>query len=283
MPVKTVLAFDIGIRNLAFCLQRKNTDLSSNPVELLQWDNYDLLAGQSAQVAKQSAEHCCSCSAKATYETRGRNYCVRHCPLDRPAIRDLSGNLLKKLPAAKGLKEFLQAKGVVNPPKSKGDLLKKIGELYSLPILKVKVKNAIHTELTVLHDGIRRFVLQNRNSFLQADEILLENQPVLKNPTMKSVQILLFATLRDVLQPPADANAPPCPSLRLVHAKMKVAGTKGDEGYKERKDGGVDKVMSLLQAPHVSDPLRWRLHLGQYTKKNDLTDAFLMCWDSFSK
>jgi hypothetical protein len=283
MPVKTVLAFDIGIRNLAFCLQRKNTDLSSNPVDILQWDNYDLLAGQSAATAKQSAEHCCSCSAKATYESRGRNYCVRHCPLDRPALRDLSGNLLKKLPAAKGLKEFLQAKGVAHPPKSKGDLLKKISDLYSIPILKQKVKKAVDTELTVLHDGIRRFVLQNKDSFLRADEILLENQPVLKNPTMKSVQILLFATLRDVLQPPGEPTATRCPALRLVHAKMKVAGKKGDEGYKERKDGGEAKVLDLLQAPHVSDPLRWRLHLGQYTKKNDLTDAFLMCWDSFSR
>ena len=276
MPVKTVLAFDIGIRNLAFCLQRKNTDLSSNPVDILKWDNYDLLAGQSASTAKQSAEHCCSCSAKATYETRGRNYCVRHCPLDRPAFRDLSGNLVKKLPAAKQLRDFLIAKGVSNPPKSKGDLLKKISDLYALPILKVKVKKAVETELTVLHDGIRRFVTANKDSFSLADEILLENQPVLKNPTMKSVQILLFATLRDILQPNP-------PNLRLVHAKMKVSGKKGDEGYKERKEGGEAKVLELLQAPHISDPLRWRLHLGQYTKKNDLTDAFLMCWDSFSK
>ena len=283
MPVKTVLAFDIGIRNLAFCLQRKNTDISSNPVEILSWDNYDLLAGQSAATAKQSVEHCCSCSSKATYETRGRNYCVRHCPLDRPAFRDLSGNLVKKLGAAKELKEFLQAKGTVNPPKSKGDLLKKISDLYSLPIVKVKVKKAIATELTVLHDGIRRFVFQNKDRFLQADEILLENQPVLKNPTMKSVQILLFATLRDILQPPGDQSARPCASLRLVHAKMKMAGTKGDEGYKERKDGGESKVTSLLQAPHISDSLKWRQHLAQYTKKNDLTDAFLMCWDSFSR
>lgn len=276
--IKTVLAFDIGIRNLAFCLQRKNTDLSSNPVEILQWDNYDLLAGQSAQTAKQGGDHCCSCSAKATYETRGRNYCVRHCPLDRPAIRDLSGNLLKKLGSARDLRAFLQAKGISNPPKSKGDLLQKISELYSIPILKVKVKKAVETELTVLHDGIRRFVIQNRDSFLRADEILLENQPVLKNPTMKSVQILLFATLRDILM---EGNR--CPGLRLVHAKMKVAGKKGDEGYKERKEGGETKVMELLQAPKVSDPLKWRLHLGQYTKKNDLTDAFLMCWDSFSR
>lgn len=272
MPIKTILAFDIGIRNLAFCLQRKNTDLSSNPVEILKWDNFDLLAGQSAQVAKQSAEHCCSCSSKATYETRGKFYCVRHCPLDRPAFRDLSGNLMKKLPAAKQLQQILLSKGVEKVPKSKGDLLKKISELYSIPILKVKVKKAVDTELTVLHDGIRRFVLQHKDSFSLANEILLENQPVLKNPTMKSVQILLFATLRDILQP-----APPV--LRLVHAKMKVAGKKGDEGYKERKDGGEARVMALLQAPHVSDPLRWRLHLGQYTKKNDLTDAFLMAYD----
>lgn len=283
MPTKTVLAFDIGIRNLAFCLQRKNTDLSSNPVEILKWDNYDLLAGQSASTAKQSEAHCSSCSSKASYESRGRVYCVRHCPMDRPAFRDLSGNLMKKLPAAASLRSLLQAKGTVNPPKSKGDLLKKISDLYSLPILKVKVKKAIDTELTVLHDGIRRFVFQNKDSFSLADEILLENQPVLKNPTMKSVQILLFATLRDILQPPGDQNASPCPILRLVHAKMKVAGAKGDEGYKERKDGGEAKVMSLLQLPHVSDPLRWRLHLGLYTKKNDLTDAFLMCWDSFQK
>ena len=282
MPLKTVLAFDIGIRNLAFCLQRKNTDVSSNPVEILAWDNFDLLAGQSASTAKQSGDHCCSCSSKATYQTRGRVFCVRHCPLDRPAFRDLSGNLVKKLGSAKELQQFLLSKGVQKVPKSKGDLLKLLSEQYSLPILKLKVKKAVETELTVLHDGIRRFVFANREKFLMANEILLENQPVLKNPTMKSVQILLFATLRDVLQPPGDSNASRCPSLRLVHAKMKVAGKKGDEGYKERKEGSESRVVELLQAPRLSDPLRWRLHLAQYTKKNDLTDAFLMCWDALN-
>jgi hypothetical protein len=194
----------------------------------------------------------------------------------------MSGNLVKKLGSAKELQTFLIAKGVQKVPKSKGDLLKLISEQYSLPILKQKVKKAIDTELTVLHDGIRRFVSANKEQFLQANEILLENQPVLKNPTMKSVQILLFATLRDVLQPPGELNAPRCPSLRLVHAKMKVAGKKGDEGYKERKEGSEVRVQQLMQAPRLSDPLKWRLHLGQYAKKNDLTDAFLMCWDALN-
>ena len=267
--MSSVLAFDIGIRNLAFCIQRKTTD----GIQILKWDNYDLLAGQSASTAKQSPEHCAGCSSKATYESRGVNYCVRHCPLDRPAFRDLSGNLLKRLPAAKELRNFLLSKGHSKVPKSKGDLLKVLSTLYSLPILKVKVKKAVDTELTVIHDGIRRFVLQNQAAFSQVDEILLENQPVLKNPTMKSVQILLFATLRDILQPNP-------PSLRLVHAKKKVEeATKGDAGYKERKQGSEDRVMKLLQTNRIEKASFWKQHLDKYTKKNDLTDAFCMCVD----
>lgn len=266
----SVLAFDIGIRNLAWCCMKQQTD--SSGVEILGWDNYDLLAGQSASTASESAANCCSCSSKATYETRERNYCVRHCPLDRPAFRDLSGNLVKRLPPAKNLREILVAKGVQKVPKSKGDLLKKISELYALPILKQKKKKAVDTELTVLHDGIRRFVTQNKELFGSCKTILLENQPVLKNPTMKSVQILLFATLRDILQPHP-------PQLKLVHAKMKVAGTVGDEGYAERKAGSEKRVTDILATNKVSQSHSWRTHLSKYTKKNDLTDAFCMSID----
>lgn len=269
----SVLAFDIGIRNLAWCVMENSTD--SSGVNVLGWDNYDLLAGQSALTTGQSAAHCCSCSSKATYETRGQNYCVRHCPLDRPAFRDLSGNLFKRLPPAKQLRDILTAKGVARAPKSKGDLLKKLSELYSLPILKEKKKKAVDTELTVLHDGIRRFILQNKELFGKCKTILLENQPVLKNPTMKSVQILLFATLRDLLQPP--------PQLRLVHAKMKVAAKSGDEGYKDRKSGSEKRVNDFLASGKVSRGQHWRQHLASYTKKNDLTDSFCMCLDALGR
>jgi len=271
MPTSTVLAFDIGIRNLAWCVMEKLQD--SSGVRILGWDNYDLLAGQSALTASESILNCASCSSKATYETRGGNYCVRHCPLDRPAFRDLSGNLVKKLPAAKAMQEILKAKGVQKVPKSKGDLLKKISEMYAIPILKQKKKKAIDTELTVLHDGIRRFVMKNKELFSKCTTICLENQPVLKNPTMKSVQILLFATLRDILQP-----SPPI--LKLVHAKVKVAATTGDEGYAERKAGSEKRVTDFLQTTKIDQGQRWRNHLASYTKKNDLTDAFCMCLDN---
>jgi hypothetical protein len=267
MPERVILAFDIGIRNLAWCLLKQGTTK-----EILGWDNFDLLAGQSASKASASKESCAQCSAKASYETTSAVYCVRHCPIDKPAFRDMSGNLVKKLPSAVELRNLLIQKGVVNPPKSKGDLIKKIREIYALPILKKKVKKAVETELSTLHDSMRKFILDRKELFSKADAILLENQPVLKNPTMKTVQILLYATLRDILQPNP-------PQMKLVHAKKKVEGKeKGDKGYKDRKLGS--ELRAAEELPKVKDADRWKQHLEGFTKKNDLTDAFCMCIDS---
>jgi hypothetical protein len=151
-----------------------------------------------------------------------------------------------------------------------------MSELYALPILKQKKKKAVDTELAVIHDGIRRLVTQNKELFGKCKTICLENQPVLKNPTMKSVQILLFATLRDILQP--DLSKSP-PQLKLVHAKTKVAGKTGDEGYSERKAGSEKRVTEFLETTKIQRGQHWRTHLAKYTKKNDLTDAFCMCLD----
>lgn len=268
--MKTILAFDIGIRNLAWCVMKK-TDVSGAPVQVLGWENYDLLEGQAA--SKPIKGTCSGCSASASYESETALYCVRHCPMNKPALRDLSGTLMKKLPGAKGIKELLVAKGVAKPPNSKELLVKKIREFHCLPIVKAKLKKAVDTELTILHDAIRKFILQRKELF-SVNEILLENQPALKNPTMKSVQILLFATLRDLLQP-----APP---LRLVHAKMKVKGKEtGDAGYKDRKEGGEERVKKWLDDSRVATSAKWRAYLASNAKKNDLTDAFCMCLDGF--
>ena len=59
----------------------------------------------------------------------------------------------------------------------------------------------------------------------------------LRCSVMKSVQMMLFATLRDLLPGP--------PAVRLVHAGRKTAGaTGGDEGYTERKDMSEARVVA---------------------------------------
>jgi hypothetical protein len=265
----TVLAFDIGIRNLAWCLMRRE----GQEANLLGWENYDLLQGSAANAATQK-QVCGACQAAAKFQGGDGIWCGRHVPPGKPVLRDLSGNqVAKKLPGLRQLQALCRTKPA---PKTRAACLEFLAKSWSLPLEKPKVTKAVEMELTKLHDGIRTFLLERKTIFHQATEILLENQPVLKNPTMKSVQMLLFASLRDILQPQP-------PKLRLVHAKMKVqGGTKGDAGYKDRKSGSEDKAISTLVAGKIQEHTKWLQHLSSYTKKNDLTDAFCMCWDALN-
>jgi hypothetical protein len=274
-PPVRVLAFDIGIRNLAWCFLEAGNGLAT----IRGWQNYDLLLGAGAEVPK-AKQLCASCSVGAAWQVPGRPAtCLRHCPPTHPPLKDLSGGApFKKLPGLPVLRT-LAASGPIPLPKkaTKAKLLELLGSRHSLPLEKVKLKKAVEHELATIHDAIRSFVLANAELFRQATHILLENQPVLKNPTMKSVQILLFATLRDVLQP----GPPP---LKLVHASKKVKGaatTTGDAGYKGRKDASEARVEEVLgrAVPVVSDAGGWLTRFKAHAKRSDLADAFCMCAD----
>jgi hypothetical protein len=256
-----ILAFDIGIRNMAWCLMAKET----NKPKIIGWQNYDLLTGTGAEAPKTKVTcHRCSVGAAFTNPVDSGPTCLRHCPATHPPLKDLSGGTVyKKLPPLKTLRAL--APTVRSATKAK--LVTALSAAHSMPIEKIKLKRAIETELTLLHDSIRKLVETNLETFRQATHILLENQPVLKNPTMKTVQILLFATLRDMLQP----SPPP---LKLVHAGKKVQVEEtGDAGYKSRKDASEAKVLKLLTDP------TWLAYFKGHGKKSDLADAFCMCWD----
>ena len=80
--MKRVLAFDIGIKNLAWCCG----DLSGSTT-IRGWANENLISGGTAE-EDAAAGKCVSCKAKATYRHGENLFCVRHCV--KPALRDLS-------------------------------------------------------------------------------------------------------------------------------------------------------------------------------------------------
>lgn len=273
-----ILAFDIGIRNLAWCVVEGGASAAtaapdSKQTRILGWQNYDLLAGAGNDAPKAKVT-CSKCSHKASYSSPAspEPTCLRHCPASHPPLKDLSGVAIKTLPAVAGLKALVAAANLTPPKQAKKEQLRELlASRFSLPLEKVKLKKAVEHELATIHDSIRTFVTANLPLFRQVDRILLENQPVLKNPTMKSVQILLFATLRDLLQP-----APP--PLKLVHAGKKVVGkTTGDAGYKSRKDASEAAVEELLETGKGADSAQWLTYFRAQAKKSDLADAYLMC------
>ena len=263
MPI--LIAFDIGIRNLAWCCY----DSTSKKIKA--WHNYDLVADDDVnQVIKNNKCSVCL-KTKATFTVDTKLYCLKHSP--KPVYKDLSGNRFTHLPSHKDLKDIFSSK------KSKKDLLEEYAKKYALPIEKNKtVKKAF--DMTGLHDSIRKFVLQFKDIFSTAQVIGLENQPVLKNPVMKTVQVLLFATLRDILQPSP-------PQLRLIHASKKTESNetnddieKGDAGYAKRKKAGVERVELFLRDHPQGD---FNTFFNESKKQNDLADALLMTIDMVSK
>lgn len=266
--MKRVLAFDIGIKNLAWCCG----DLSGSTTTVRGWANENLISGGTAE-EDATAGKCGSCKAKATYLHGTNGFCVRHCPPLTPALRDLSGNLLKKIPSLTVLKGIAGA-STGEKFKNKELVLAYLKTKFSFPTAKTLVKKV---DLIALHDGLRKVVLGNSELFASCNEILLENQPAFKNPLMKSVQMMLFATLRIILGP-----VPPL--VRLVHAGKKTAGgtvVAGDDGYVERKNASEARIVKgLADGKIVMGDTRGLDWFSRQAKRSDLADCLCMVIDS---
>lgn len=251
--MSVISCFDIGIRNLAYCCYDKNNK------KILSWENYDLV--NDSNVNEVNEKHVCLvCSKTAKYSNDEKYYCTKHTL--KPIFKDLSGNILKKMPNLSVIKEITKQSG------KKEDLYEYVRKNYSLIIIK---KGAIKKSFDIesLHDSIRKFVIDRKDIFSKSQVIGLENQPVLKNPTMKTVQILLYATLRDIL-------APAIPKMKLIHALKKVSDKEsGDKGYADRKKASIDRANIFLNE-NKSDKKEL---FDKSLKKADLADSLCMCLD----
>ena len=261
----TVCAFDIGIKNLAFCVMRSN--------QISAWENVNILATEEP-VDGPAICHKCKVKAKWTCGAfnnqgdRGSPCCKRHIVAGFKPLAAEGTAPYSKVPAVKDLKAIAGHTG------KRDELLATISKSWAIPIDAKRKKSVLHESLTTLHDGIRRCIEGRWDTFKGVEIFLLENQPVLKNPTMKSVQILLFATIRDCFL----GRGLAAPQMRLVHAGKKTAAVDdegGDAGYATRKAGGEARAIAFCTA---SAPA-WLPVIRDAKKKSDLADALCMCLD----
>jgi hypothetical protein len=256
MSQTKVIAFDIGIKNLAFCILENNT--------IHKLENVNILP----TVEKT---HCSSCTAAASFTAGPNHYCKRHIPK--------SYTIVNKIPKISELKSLAKTQGIDIKRKIKADLLLTLSTTHAFPYTQPKEAKASTQSLEQLHDALRRFITIYWTDFSQATNVLLENQPAFKNPHMKSVQVLLFAALRErFLQHMPTTNVP---KFQLVHAKKKVKDAEaGDSGYAERKSKSEQRAQTLLDNKTIiptddSTLANW----NKNKKKSDMADAICMCYD----
>jgi hypothetical protein len=257
MSYKKVIAFDIGIKNLAFCVLENDTNV-------IALENCNIL-----EPVEQV--NCSKCTLKASYKADNQVFCKRHIPKTHTILKELDS---KKLPVVKVLKELVKIHNCENLGNSKEQCLESLSKKFTLHFEQPKQSNASKISLEEIHDSLRKFVEEKWSVLNGCTHVLLENQPAFKNPHMKSVQVLLFATLREKFLSNSQT-----PSYHLVHAKKKVADAKkGDEGYAERKNKSEERLKALFDEGNVVNQILYE-EWNKAKKKSDMADALCMCVD----
>jgi hypothetical protein len=259
MSYKKVIAFDIGIKNLAFCVLENDT-------KVLALENCNIL--EPVESVK-----CSKCALKASYKVGDNVFCKKHIPKTHTILKELS---TKKLPVIKVLKELIKTHNCEELGSSKDKCIESLAKKFAFHFEQPKQANASKISLELIHDALRKFVKEKWSIFSNCTHVLLENQPAFKNPHMKSVQVLLFATLREMFLTNCET-----PDYHLVHAKKKVTDAKkGDEGYTERKNKSEERLKILFDEGTVKNDIiyeEWK----KAKKKSDMADALCMCVDFF--
>ena len=152
--MKKIISIDVGIKNLAYCIIEKDND----SFKILSWDVINILDDKLNNQLK-----CSNYTRKKICSKIATNYIINNDSVDKIGF---CGN--------KTCQEFMK-----NNHNSKK--IKKLKKLNTKSFSILELSSILIKKLHEIKDII-----------LNVDEVVIENQPVLKNPRMKSIQIILI-------------------------------------------------------------------------------------------
>ena len=215
-----ILSFDVGIKNLAYCL------IDSDDGSIDDWGILNI-----------SVDPVC-------------DHQMKHRPCDKTAKKMIKNTEFKLCPAHCKIKEYKD----------------------------LKMRNVPKLENPMLSLG-KRIVkkLDDKENFSQVDIVCIENQPALKNPTMKSVQMILYSyfliegittlkTMKDIL---------------MINARNKLKVYSGPkiecdikDKYKRNKFLAIKYCEYMIhENPHINEC--YHQLYDESKKKDDLSDSYL--------
>lgn len=284
----TICSWDVGIKNLAYCIIQKNKE----EIKILDWNIVNI----SSQIVPKCESYKGSgdkCDNNATFTGCKNNliynYCGSHKKNYRPFNKDVD-ELFTDLKEEQSCtfiypkKQTLCGKSAISEYNQethfyfclahKNQHMKKVEKDRTLKsIRKVKCKDMKITEICeTMYDKLNTI-----DSIKKVDYVYIENQPVLKNPMMKSIGIFLggYFIGKKVADGIIKDVRFACPSNKLKVDEdntFKVL-SKSDDDYKIYS---LTKELSVKYTKQlIKDDSKWLDHLETYKKKDDLCDAYL--------
>ena len=267
----TIAAFDLGIKNLSYCVA--TFDVSGSLQEIAAWANLNLLADGAAS---QSQTRCSNevagriCGGPASFQDvpAAKLLCKKCVKKSEKPMMDLSGNTLADWRA------WAADHGVADAKKlTKKALEAKAAETRLMPYKAPKAKGVSLQQILL---GMEACLTTELPRLAAASRIRIENQPSEFAPHMKSIQIMLFTLLDHRLRSEHGWTG----TIEFANAGVKTRGTAagtGKDAKRSRKLAAIAKVKATLEScAAAAEKLTW---WSAQAKQDDLADAFLMCLD----
>jgi len=266
--MQTIAAFDLGIKNLSYCVA--TFDASGSLVTMQRWANLNLLADG----AESQSQTRCPCGGPASWQDRSaaKLLCKKCAKKSAKPVLDISGKKLVdwRAWASAGPLGLTTAEA---KRLSKAALEAKAAEIRLMPYNAPKAKGV---SLQAILAAMEICLTAELGHLAAASRIRIENQPSEFAPHMKSIQIMLFTLVDHRLRTEKSWTG----TIEFANAGIKTRGTDagvGKDAKRSRKLAAIMKVTDVLKGcPAAADKLAWWL---SQAKQDDLADAFLMCLD----
>ena len=244
-----VVSFDVGLRNLAYCVLEGT---SRSDVKIVDWNIIDVLGEQ----AGVGAARCHKCTAAARYEhaSDGTFACSKHTPKKKETVTKAALN--KKSPME--LRGEIEKWGLQTDATKKADLVKLLYNHARQNTWKKCVASSTTGSVMDMSPAILASLDARADSWKNADAVCIENQPERR---MYAVQAMLqmYFTMRGIKASGISATH----KLSNIVTVDDVVHT-----YKGRKKTGITHAYALVPAANQE-------HFKKHPKKDDLADSFL--------
>jgi len=276
-----VLSWDVGIINLAYCM----IEYENENWKILDWGIINL--------TNREKMICSNCGKNASFYTDISDniiyYCKRHTPKDltTPEFVDyFTENKTEKCIWKTDKNECNNNSKYKNLENHcycnthSKSIYKKVKIQYEIKPLKKKSVSCIST------DDLKYKLIQSleyRKSFLEANVVLIENQPSMKNPKMKSISSTIYDyfLIRGIFDKNITKSnitrvkfMSPSNKLKLADEgdTKKLVKLKGNDAktYKLTKSLGIKYCKEMIE-PFEN----WKTVFNEHKKKDDLADSFL--------
>ena len=275
-----VLSFDVGLKNLAYCLFDLQKGNNNNP-NILKWDVINIANLEKTNICEGFTKQL-PCQAKATLKKNEKYYCLKHAKKQCFVLptNELKMSFLKKQPIA-SLKELAQKYDIVGSEEIVTLNKKKIIELFQhyteqncfepcqtvVPVSRIDLVQVGRNIKIMFEEIFQQENGDGKSKSEQIDYVIIENQIGPLANRMNCVQSIIaqYFIMKNVDQ-----------KIEMISSANKLKDSsdseeKKEKKYCERKKKGIEICLSQLkeQLPH------WSLFFQTHKKKDDLADSFL--------